>query len=275
MKPLALVIENDSGTRKLLDVLLSRFGFEVDLVASGSDALTLLEIVQYDVLILDLLIPGKSGAEILEWIGRERPAMLSRVVVLSSSSPARLEAVRGEWPGVRTIRKPFELGEVVEAAAEASKDRVPREATAGENFCRFSVRAGAKAGVIVATSGGAVEPVLTFGYAAEDVTRFFPMSVDAAYPLCSSIRNAKPVWIASIAGAGTDYPMLQPVWAKNGSRALAVVPLLQDGRAVGAAGWTFREPRLFTEREQQLLTEIAAGVVDWLPDHPTRAQAGA
>ena len=275
MKPLALVIENDSGTRKLLDVLLTRFGFEVDLVATGSDALTLLENVQYDVLILDLLIPGRSGMEILQWLERERPDTLARVVVLSSSSPARLDAVREEWPGVRTIRKPFELGAVVEAAAEVSAGRVRHEATAAENFCRFSVRAGAKAGVIVTTTDGEVTPVLTFGYEPEVVQRFFPMSVDSPYPLCSSIRTGKPVWIASLTSAGADYPVLQPVWSKHESRALAVVPLLHEGRAIGAAGWTFREPRLFNDREQQLLTAIADRLSEWFADLPTGARARA
>ena len=35
MKPLALVIENDAGTRKLLNVLLTRVGMDVDLVPTG------------------------------------------------------------------------------------------------------------------------------------------------------------------------------------------------------------------------------------------------
>lgn len=275
MKPLALVIENDSGTRKLLDVLLTRYGFEVDLVATGSDALTLLENVRYSVLVLDLLVTGRSGTEILQWLEREQPEMLSRIVVLSSSSPVRLDAVREEWPGVRTIRKPFELDAVVVAAAEASANSVRREPTEAESFCRLSVRAGAKAGVIVAAAEGEVTPVLTFGYEPEAVQHFFPMTIDAPYPLCSSIRTAKPVWIASLTSAGPDYPVLQPVWSKHESRALAVVPLLHEGRAIGAAGWTFREPRLFTEREQQVLTDIADRVSEWLPDRSSRAHARA
>lgn len=66
MKPLALAIENDGGTRKLLDVLLTRAGFEVDLVPTGSDALLLLANVRYDVRFIDLLLPGTNGVQILE-----------------------------------------------------------------------------------------------------------------------------------------------------------------------------------------------------------------
>ena len=265
MKPLALVIENDAGTRKLLDVLLSRFGFEVDLVATGADALLVLEQVRYDVLFIDLLIPGVSGHDILVWLARERPEMLAHTVVLSSASPARLEAVRDEFSPAHVIRKPFELGEVIESAQSASANRAPRIPTAAELFCRHSVRAGAKGGVIVRKAGKRVEPLLWFGYKPEMVADFFPADLDESYPLCIAIRNAAPVWAASIPRAMQDYPRLAPILMRNESRALAAVPLLHGGVVIGAAGWSFREPRLFSEVEQQLLTAIAALVVEALP----------
>src|SRR3712207_869299 len=113
MRPLALIVENDSGTRRLLDVLLSRVGLDVDRVANGDDAFIALQHVAYDMLLIDFLLPGRSGAQLLEWLSEERPHLLSRTIVLSSATPARLEALRERWPAVRTIRKPFELGEVL------------------------------------------------------------------------------------------------------------------------------------------------------------------
>jgi CheY-like chemotaxis protein len=268
MKPLALVVENDSGTRKLLDVLLSRVGLEVDLVPTGSDALIVLQHVHYDVILLDLLLPGKSGLEILSWLAEEQPHMLARAVVLSSASPAQLDAVRERWPEVRTIRKPFELGEVLEVTQSIAATREPRTPSAVEKFCRVSIRAGAKAGVIVRSNGANVEPLLWFGYTKEMVDGYFPVSVDAPYPLCATLRDGKPLWIASVVMATPEYPMLAPVWEQNASRALASVPMHTGGRIVGAAGWTFREPRLFSDAERQLLTDIADAIPEWLALEP-------
>ena len=112
MKPLALVIENDGGTRKLLDVLLTRAGMEVDLVSSGSDALILLAHARYDVLFIDLLLPGTSGMQVLEWIAREHPPLLARAIVLSSAPEVQLQQVRDAWPQVHVIRKPFEVADI-------------------------------------------------------------------------------------------------------------------------------------------------------------------
>lgn len=275
MKTLALVIENDAGTRKLLDVLLSRLGLDVDLVPTGSDASVILQHVEYDVLLIDLLLPGRSGTQLLEWLAAERPHMLSRAVVISSASPAQLDALRERWPAVRTIRKPFELGEVIDVTQQIAATRIPRTHTPEENFCRYSMRAGAKAGIVVRTNGNAVEPLISFGYTPAMLEGYFPFSVDAPYPLCTTLRHGKPVWIASVVAASPEYPMLAPVWEKNESRALAAVPLRDGDRVIGAVGWSFREPRLFSDGEQELLTRIAAAVPEWMRAEQSTASASA
>lgn len=267
MKPLALVVENDASTRKLLDVLLSRIGMEVDLVPTGSDASIILRHVEYDVMLLDLLLPGKNGLELLAWLAEERPRTLSRVVVLSSASPAQLEDVRARWPQVRTIRKPFELGEVLELTQHIAAAREPREQGAEEKFCRYSMRAGAKAGVVVAADGQGLEPLLSFGYAPAILEGWFPLPLDAPYPLCAAVRHDKPLWIASVLAAAPEYPTLAAVWEANESRAIAAVPLRDRNRLLGAIGWSFREARLFSEAEQQVLTGIAEAVPEWLGLH--------
>jgi CheY-like chemotaxis protein len=274
MKPLALVIESDGGTRRLLDVLLSRLGLEVDLVASGTDALLLLERVEYDLIFTDLRIPGRSGMEILEWMARERPESLERTIALSSGPPLQLDEVRQRWPSARAIRKPFELNEITEAAARASA-RPPRPpATIPEEFTRRSVRAGAKAGVVLQGGGPHLQAILSFGYTPAQIEAFMPLMIDSPFPICAAARHRRAVWMASLALASNDYPALVPVWKKNESRALAAVPLVRDGELLGVIGWAFREPRLFSEPEQQTFLAIAQVVNDELMHPAEQHQSG-
>lgn len=266
MKPLALVIENDGSTRRLLDVLLTRSGLDVDLVPAGSDALILLENARYDLMLLDLLLPGTSGMQILEWVANERPRMIPKIIVLSSAPERHMQLVRDRWPQAHIIRKPFELGEIVESVQAMTRDREERIPSLTEELCRRSVRAGARAGLIVRRNGSVLDVLYAFGYEPGQVASYFPLPVDAPLPLCAAIRNATPVWLASLTMAEAEYPLLKPVFARNESRALAVVPLLRDGRATGAVGWSFREPRLFTEHEQQTFLGIAAALAEALPE---------
>ncbi len=275
MKPLALVIENDAGTRKLLNVLLTRVGMDVDLVPTGDDAFIMLQHVQYDVLVIDLLLPGKSGMELLEWLSAERPHLLSRSIVLSSATPAQLDTVRTQWPEVLAIRKPFELGEVLGATQHIATRSSAREESALAKFCRHSMRAGAKAGVVVVPSNGRLELVLSFGYTKDMLEAYFPLAADAPYPLSTAMRHGKPLWLASLIAAAPDYPMLAPVWQANASRAVAALPLRDHGRIIGAVGWSFREPRLFSEAEQQIFLEIAEALPEWMGTHPGQTTAAA
>jgi two-component system cell cycle response regulator CpdR len=265
MKPLALVIENDAGTRKLLNVLLTRVGMDVDLVPTGDDAFIALQHVPYDVLVIDLLLPGRTGMDLLAGFAAERPHLLSRSVVLSSASPMQLDLVRERWPEVLVIRKPFELGEVLEATQQIAARSEPRESSAAAKFCRYSLRAGAKAGVVVAPNSESLDLVLSFGYTSEMLDSYFPLPADAPYPLSTAVRHGKALWLASLIAAAPDFPTLAPVWEANQSRAVAALPLRDDnGKIIGAVGWSFREPRLFSEAEQQVFLEIAEALPEWI-----------
>lgn len=273
MKPLALVVENDGGTRRLLDVLLSRFGLETDLVPSGSDALLLLERVRYDLIFLDLMVPGSSGMDVLAWLQERQPDILPRCVVLSSAPNTMVTHIAQKWPRLRVLRKPFELSEVTDAAQQAVDRAVERQTTAIEEFTRRSIRAGAKSGIVLQSVGPTLHEVMSFGYTREMLAKYWPLAVDSPYPICLSFRHQRPIWIASVALAEPEYPLLVPVWKENDSRALATIPLVRDGVPVGVAGWAFREPRLFSEPERKTFDAIAAFVTPHLPQSASQARA--
>ena len=266
MKPLAVVIEHDGNMRRLLQVLLTRFGYEVDLVATGSDGLLLLESFEYDVTLLDVLLPGIGGEELLAWIAANRPAALGRTIVFTAAPERDVRRVRETFPAACVIRKPFELDEVVESAnAACSRPAQPRRDVAAA-FSRRSILAGAKAGVVVSTNGNEASLVCKFGYPPGMVESYFPLSLSAAFPICAALRHARPVWFASITAAMAEYPLLQPIWQAHQSRAIAAVPIIRDGQVIGAAGWAFREPRAFGEAETRTLVAIAEAAAEGLPD---------
>jgi CheY-like chemotaxis protein len=258
MQPLALIVENDSGIQRLLSVLLNRLGYEVDAIADGSEALLLLEQIRYDLTLVDLFLPTRSGEDILEWIAANRPGDLARAVMLSSALPSVMDRIQAQFPTVRVFHKPFELADIVAAAEEAMRDRESREITAAQQFARRSVKAGAKAGIIVRNRGENLSLVHAFGYPPGVMEGWFPLSAAAPYPLTMCVREQHPFWVASPRIAARDFPTLTATWQQAGSQAVASVPVVRSGVVIGAAGWTFREPQRFDAGEQRALTAIAA-----------------
>jgi CheY-like chemotaxis protein len=257
MKPLALVIENDRGTRRLLDVLLQRLRFEVDVVTTTAEALLLLEHVEYNLVFVDPRLTAIAGQDVLSWIAERCPAVLSRCVVLWSAAPKQLEHVRDQYPTVRTLRKPFELSAVIEIADTVATDAPRRMVSGVEELTRRSVAAGAKAGFVATITAGGILPVMWFGYDRAMIDSFAPIPLEAPTPISAAVRDGRPVWLTSLPSVAHDYPHLAPIWEKLNSRALAAVPVVREGVVLGAAGWTFPEPRVFEEPEQQALLAIA------------------
>lgn len=257
MSSLALVVENDDSTRKLLAVVLNRFGYEVDAVVNGKDARVLLGSIDYDLMVFDLMVPGASGEELLDWLRKHRPDAIERSLVLSSVPRLHFEQVRDWYPKARVIRKPFELHELIDFAKAVRREGSDVSISTAGRFARRSIMAGAKAGLVVRMSGSDISLIHHFGYEPSEVEPWFPLSPSAPIPLCKCLREGHPQWLASLTAALPEFPHLAQIWQSSHSHALATVPLIRDGQVVGAAGWTFREPQTFDEREQRAFTAIA------------------
>ena len=60
-----LAIEDDTGLARLLQKRLERAGFHIDLAYNGEEGLALLEKNTYDLVLLDYILPGMSGLDVL------------------------------------------------------------------------------------------------------------------------------------------------------------------------------------------------------------------
>lgn len=83
-KPKILVVDDERGTRQLLESILTQYHYDVRLVESGDDAFQLLEIEQdFDIILLDVVMFGMDGIEILKKIRQD--ANLSDIRIIMSS----------------------------------------------------------------------------------------------------------------------------------------------------------------------------------------------
>jgi CheY-like chemotaxis protein len=81
-----LLCDDSSTERTSLAQILRREGYEVDEAADGAAALILLKGRTYDLMLLDLQMPGVDGFDVLAYVQRHRPEL--PVVLLSGLAPA-------------------------------------------------------------------------------------------------------------------------------------------------------------------------------------------
>ncbi|KTC36862.1 MAG: heavy metal response regulator transcription factor [Pseudomonas sp.] len=105
-----LVIEDESKTADYLHQGLSESGYIVDRADNGVDGLHLIEQQPYELVILDVNLPGKDGWQVLQHMHRPHPA---RVMMLSARG--RLEdKVKGFDLGADDyLVKPFQFPELL------------------------------------------------------------------------------------------------------------------------------------------------------------------
>jgi CheY-like chemotaxis protein len=121
--PTILLAEDDRFLRRAAEVTLRQRGFTVLLAADGQQALDMAREHQPDLLLLDLLMPRKTGMEVLTALRAEPETRHLRVLILSNSSKelemksANSLGVAGYW--IKANLSLRELGDRVTELLEA------------------------------------------------------------------------------------------------------------------------------------------------------------
>src|SRR5215207_2984974 len=105
-----LVVEDDRMLSELLRRALIEDGFTVDVAPDGEQAETVAFVHDYDGIILDLVLPGKSGLQLIQQLRRE--GRLTPILILTGRRDKR-DIVRGLDAGADDyLTKPFDLDEL-------------------------------------------------------------------------------------------------------------------------------------------------------------------
>lgn len=78
---LVLIVDDDSGVRELLDVILQREGFRVETAEDGEEALKKARSCSPDLILLDLMLPKSNGMEIVRELQEEETRKIPIVIM--------------------------------------------------------------------------------------------------------------------------------------------------------------------------------------------------
>ncbi|WGW03789.1 response regulator transcription factor [Tropicibacter oceani] len=110
-----LLIEDEPNIIEAIRFILSRDGWQVDTHSNGIDAADVVRSKRPDVLILDVMLPGRSGYDILRDL-REAPETSGLPVLMLTARGQSKDRELAERAGVsRFMTKPFSNAEVLDA----------------------------------------------------------------------------------------------------------------------------------------------------------------
>jgi DNA-binding response OmpR family regulator len=109
--PRILIVDDDPEVANMLARSLARHGFLIDAVRSAEEALARAEATAYDAALVDLVMPGRDGADLAAELRKKIPGIPIGILTGYTHSPLIPSAERS---GVTVFTKPVIIQELVE-----------------------------------------------------------------------------------------------------------------------------------------------------------------
>ncbi|MEW9613497.1 response regulator [Shinella sp. S4-D37] len=109
-----LIVEDEPNIMESLSFILQRADFDIDTAPDGTEALRQLRRHAYSALILDLMLPGISGLDVLRSVRSDKALEALPVIVLSAKGQAADRKAAEATGATAFITKPFSNADVLD-----------------------------------------------------------------------------------------------------------------------------------------------------------------
>ena len=105
-----LIVEDDIDINNLLSEILKNNGYETDSAYTGREALLLLKMKEYDLVLFDLMMPNMTGEEVIEEIRKNNKIS---IIVISAKTDKKTKIDVLKMGADDFIQKPFDIDDVL------------------------------------------------------------------------------------------------------------------------------------------------------------------
>ena len=100
-----LVVDDDAAVRMQARAILERAGFEVAVARNGREAIVMLSVSDYDVVLLDVAMPKANGLDVVDELRKTNSPVLAHTYLLAAGESEGLK----DLPVRGVIMKPFDM----------------------------------------------------------------------------------------------------------------------------------------------------------------------
>ena len=105
-----IIVEDEVAVREVLSEYLGRFGYTIDVLGTGREAIAQIQKRRYDVAVVDWRLPGITGRDVILELLSSSPS--TRVLVTTGQITHRLKHLAANRSQVQIVPKPFSLRNV-------------------------------------------------------------------------------------------------------------------------------------------------------------------
>ena len=135
----ALIVDDSTTVRRLMELTLAPMGVELDFTESGEAAIAMTRSKHYDIVFLDIMLPGIDGYRVCKAIKADKRTKHLPVVMLTSKD-GTIDKVRGIMAGTNVyLTKPLERHELIQAIDKCLPARLAVSMTSARGSTALSV----------------------------------------------------------------------------------------------------------------------------------------
>jgi signal transduction histidine kinase/DNA-binding response OmpR family regulator len=120
-----LVIEDEDDLCLMYEAALKQDGYDVVLASNGAAGIEALSRGEYDVIVLDMKMPGTDGGDICAFIESNCPQMMKRVLFATGDTVSERTHWWIERTGQPVLNKPFRVQDLLDAVAGVERAGMP------------------------------------------------------------------------------------------------------------------------------------------------------
>ena len=121
-----LLVDDDESVLEAVGEILRSREHRVQTARSAEQAQELFSHKEFDVVVADLHLPGsRNGVGLFEWMATKKPALLNRMVLMSSGASSAINREPFQRSGCRLLQKPFKAEELISAVEDALRQVQP------------------------------------------------------------------------------------------------------------------------------------------------------
>ena len=117
-----LIVDDEKNMRKTLADILHDEGYEVATAATGDEAVELCSKSEFDVILMDVRMPGIDGVEAFRRIRRHREGV--RVILMSAYDAAQLKEAALDEGAIAFLSKPLDVRKVIQLIGEVKETAI-------------------------------------------------------------------------------------------------------------------------------------------------------
>lgn len=119
-----LIVDDEVHVRSAIARALGLAGYHVEMAANGNEALTLLEHLSFDLMLLDILMPGMKGTEVLHRARELNPDLLIIVLTGNATLESAIAAIKSS--AADYLLKPTSIHGIIDAITKALQKRAAK-----------------------------------------------------------------------------------------------------------------------------------------------------